>query len=170
MSTVTTRRTARVATPARWQAALRRAIENGVQVFQVASSGQWVATSTSKPGIVHETDGTSCTCEAAIFGSDPVCQHRAVYWNRQGMLDLDPTPEEVAAAAVIVPADVTVIVLDEPTVCCTTCEDTGAIVTASTINPERTYRRPCPDCRAKGAVPTMSFRRRQPAIAAPIAA
>lgn len=175
MSTATRTHRQRTATPDRWQSALRRSIENGVQVFQIASSGQWVATSASKPGIVHETDGITCTCEAAVFGNDPICQHRAAYYHRQGVLDLELTAEEMAAAAAIATGDVTVIVLDEVAPVgsrfdCERCEDTGAISSANRVLPGSTFRRPCPGCRAKNAVPTMHFRPRQSPMSTPIAA
>jgi hypothetical protein len=35
----------RANTPARWQAALRRALDEGVQVRQLAGCGMWIATS-----------------------------------------------------------------------------------------------------------------------------
>src|SRR5689334_10521886 len=112
-SAVPTRR-ARVATPARWQSALKRALDNHLQVFQLASSGQCVVTSASKHGTVYETDGVECSCEAGL-NNDPICQHRAMIWYVRGMLDLDPEPEPPAPAAVaVVPV-------------CTLCDGRGRI-------------------------------------------
>ncbi|MGH2531577.1 MAG: hypothetical protein ACRDJW_04650 [Thermomicrobiales bacterium] len=91
----------RIATPERWQAALKRALADGLQVRQLSGSGQWIATSGTRDGVAYETDGRDCTCEAAMLGGDPVCKHRALYWHRQGMLDLDPEPEPPAPANVI---------------------------------------------------------------------
>jgi hypothetical protein len=64
-------------TPDRWEAALQRAHLAGVQVRQLAGSGQWIVTSASASEIAYETDGATCTCAAAMLGDDPVCLHRA---------------------------------------------------------------------------------------------
>ena len=64
-------------TPDRWQAALRRAVAEGVQVRQLAGSGMWVATSATDPEAAYEVTPWECECHAAQFG-DPVCKHRAV--------------------------------------------------------------------------------------------
>lgn len=135
----------RVATPERWQKALARAIENGVQAFQVANSGAWVVTSKSSPGTVYETDGIECGCQAWLNG-DPVCMHRAAYFAAMGMLELDqpePTPPAPAVAALPIPYK------------CATCEDTGAIRKQNRIRPDLTFRAPCPVCRP--AMPTTTF-------------
>ena len=66
----------RRATPARWRAALDRAVEHGLEVFVVADTGERLVTSASRLDTLHRTDGRSCTCEAAV-GGDPVCSHRA---------------------------------------------------------------------------------------------
>jgi hypothetical protein len=92
----------RVATPPRWQGALRRALAEGITLRQLAGSGQWVATSGRDPGVAYETDGVACSCAAAQLGNDPVCKHRAVFWHRQGVLDLEPDPPTPAAPAVAV--------------------------------------------------------------------
>ena len=67
----------RADTPERWGKALERAHVAGVQVRQLAGSGQWIVTSASEPDAAYETDGTTCTCAAAMLGNDPVCLHRA---------------------------------------------------------------------------------------------
>lgn len=95
----TTARSPRAATPERWQAALQRAIDNDVQVRQLAGSGQWIATSARRANLAYLTDGIDCECEAAMLGSDPVCQHRAAYWYAVGALDRDPEPEPVVSSA-----------------------------------------------------------------------
>ena len=92
------------ATPERWQQALSRAIANGVKVFQVAGSGEHVATSASEPGTVYRTDGVSCECAAAVLGNDPVCCHRAAFWLHVGVLDPEPPTTPAAPAVVEVPA------------------------------------------------------------------
>jgi hypothetical protein len=91
--------TQRHATPERWQAALKRAIAEGVQVRQLSGSGQWIATSGSREQVAYEVDGDGCSCEAAMLGGDPVCKHRALYWFVVGVLD--PEPEPPAPANVI---------------------------------------------------------------------
>jgi len=102
-----TTNTRHAATPARWQSALRRAIAGGVQVRQLAGSGQWVATSASDPGAAYEIAVTAgvahgCTCPAGQHG-DPICCHRAALYAAAGVLEpaaADPEPEPPAAAAV----------------------------------------------------------------------
>jgi hypothetical protein len=76
-------------------------LAEGVQVRQLSGSGQWIATSGTRSGVAYETDGDTCTCEAAMLGSDPICKHRAAYWFTQGVLDVDPEPEPPAPANVI---------------------------------------------------------------------
>jgi hypothetical protein len=92
----------RQASPERRQRALQRALFAGVEAKQLASSGEWIVSSASRPGIAYRTDGVSCDCEAAMLGGDPVCLHRAAYWYAQGMLELDPEPEPGAPAAPVV--------------------------------------------------------------------
>ncbi len=99
----------RPATPARWQAALARAMESGVQVRQLAGSGAWIATSATDPAVAYElavTDGIAhgCSCKAGEFG-DPVCCHRAAYYHAAGLLDLDPPPTPAAPAVAVIMAD-----------------------------------------------------------------
>ncbi len=95
----TVRRINRTATSERWQQALAGAIANGVQIRQLAGSGQWVATSGSRGTVAYVTDGTSCECEAAMLGGNSVCQHRALYWHALGMLDPEPEPPAPVAPA-----------------------------------------------------------------------
>lgn len=79
------------ATPARWQAALARAIAEGIEVRQVAGSGAWIATSTTDPHAAYAVDGSTCACDAAAHG-DPVCKHRAAFLAVRGVLALPPAP------------------------------------------------------------------------------
>ena len=83
--------TRRPESPARWTAALARAIAAGVEPLQVAGTGEWVVTSATRLMTVYETDGDSCTCEAAAAG-DAVCMHRAAVRFVLGRLGLDPDP------------------------------------------------------------------------------
>jgi hypothetical protein len=82
--------------PERWQRALDRAIENGLEVFLVNDTGERLVTSSSQLDLLHRTDGYTCTCEAAALGGDPVCQHRAVVRFISGWL---PDPASPAPAA-----------------------------------------------------------------------
>ena len=93
----------RQATPERWQKAAQRAIAEGVRVFQVAGSGQWVANSGSDPNAAYEVAVTGnvahgCTCLAGL-NDDPVCKHRAAFYLMIGSLSIDPEPEPPAPAA-----------------------------------------------------------------------
>ncbi len=72
----------------RWQAALRRAITEGVEVRQLAGSGMWIATSTSDRDTAYEVTPWECECHAAQFG-DPVCKHRAVLLATLGRIATD---------------------------------------------------------------------------------
>jgi hypothetical protein len=95
-------RKARQATPERWQRALQRALFAGVEAKQGASSGEWMVSSASRPGIAYKTDGVSCDCEAAMLSGNPVCLHHAAYWYAQGVLERDPEPQPPASAAPVV--------------------------------------------------------------------
>ncbi len=137
-----TRRPVRRATPERWQAALKRALDAGVQVRQLAGSGAWVATSATAPAAAYLVSGQSCECQAAEHG-DPVCPHRAAFWHAQGALDLDPEP--AATPVVVEPA---------PAATCPTCNGNG-------IDPECCGHRvapgyfvhcPCYACDGAGSV------------------
>jgi hypothetical protein len=79
----------------RWQAALQRAIDAGLEVFTAADSGERFVTSASKLDTLHRTDGRRCSCEAAVAG-DPVCQHRAVVRFVMGWLPAAETQPEGA--------------------------------------------------------------------------
>jgi len=82
----------------RWQAALKRAIDAGLEVFIVAGTNQRVVTSASRLDVVYLTDGRSCTCAAALAG-DPVCQHRAAARACLGWLTLPDDAPAVAETA-----------------------------------------------------------------------
>ncbi len=104
------RRPVRRATPERWQAALKRALDAGVQVRQLAGSGAWVAGSATDPRAAYVVSGQACECRAAAEG-DPICLHRAAFWHAQGVLDLEPEPDAapVVTAIVVEPAPVSAI-------------------------------------------------------------
>ncbi len=111
-----TRRPVRRATPERWQAALKRALAEGVQVRQLAGSGAWVATSGSDPASAYLVTGDSCECQAAEHG-DPICKHRASFWHAQGALHLD---SELDAAPVV-----TAVVVEPAPAICPACGGRG---------------------------------------------
>ena len=75
----------RVDTLERWHKALARALEQGLEIFTVADTGERFVTSASRLDTLHRTDGRRCTCEAAVAG-DPVCMHRAVVRSVMGWL------------------------------------------------------------------------------------
>jgi hypothetical protein len=91
----------RANTPARWQAALRRALAEGIEIRQLAGYGMWVATSGSSVGTAYEVTPWECECHAGQFG-DPVCKHRAALLAHLGRLAHDPEPEPPAPAAPLV--------------------------------------------------------------------
>lgn len=77
-------------TPAHWKAAAARAIKEGIQVYQIVSSGQWVASSGSRPGIAYALDVTgnvahACDCTAGQF-ERYACKHRAAFYLHTGSL------------------------------------------------------------------------------------
>ena len=84
-----------VASDARWKSALARARLAGVQVRQLAGSGQWIVTSASDPTVAYETDGTTCNCAAALLGGDPVCLHRAALRNHLDRPEPEPPAHTV---------------------------------------------------------------------------
>ncbi|MDP9471619.1 MAG: hypothetical protein M3Q71_13290 [Chloroflexota bacterium] len=104
MVQTTNRRPARRATHERWQAALQRALAEGIQVRQLAGSGAWIATSGTDAAAAYLVSGNGCECQAGEYG-DPVCKHRAAYWHALGALDLEPEP--AAAPVVTAPAPAT---------------------------------------------------------------
>lgn len=134
----TMQRTTRQATPERWQGALRRALANGVQLRQIAGTGSWIATSSSRPALAYFTDGHMCDCEAFKLGGDPVCQHRALYWHLMGALGLDPEPPTPAAPALAVVPPF-----------CPPCDGKGFVVKLSAIF-GTTYRVTCRACSGAG--------------------
>ncbi len=103
MAQTQTRRPIRRATPQRWQAALQRALAEGIQVRQLAGSGAWVATSGSDPAVAYLVSAQGCECQAGEHG-DPTCKHRAAFWHAQGVLDLEPEPAAAPVVAAPTPA------------------------------------------------------------------
>jgi hypothetical protein len=71
----------------RWQQALRRAHEEGVEVRQLAGCGMWIATSGSDRATAYEVTPWGCECHAGQYG-DPICKHRASLLERLGRIRL----------------------------------------------------------------------------------
>ncbi len=91
----------RQATPERWAKAAGRAITEGVEVRQIASTGQWIATSGTQSNVCYLLEVAAgvvrgCTCPAGEFG-DPVCKHAAAFYLAAGVMD--PEPPTPAAPA-----------------------------------------------------------------------
>jgi len=86
-------------TPERWQAALRRASAQGVQIRQI-QCGAWVATSGTDTEAAYLVTSHGCECAAGV-ALDPVCKHRAALREMLGTL----AREEPVAPAVEVEAE-----------------------------------------------------------------
>ena len=112
MATITPIRRQRQVTPERWQAALRRAYDDSLDLFRVNDTGEWFATSASERtlsgGTVYRVSRDACSCPAGAAG-DPVCKHRALLLAELGYLDLDPDPAPVAPKVVPLPRRRTVV-------------------------------------------------------------
>ncbi len=89
-------RKVRLASPARWQAAVARALEQGLALRCEASTGMAIAPSGNHAKLAYVTDGATCTCQAGE-NCDPICKHRALCWHERGALD--PEPPTPAAPA-----------------------------------------------------------------------
>lgn len=85
--------------PARWHAALARAISNALDVY-VSTDGAAYVESASTPGLLYAVSREHCTCPAGANGM--ICQHRACYLAQIGELSLDPEPAPPAPG---LPAD-----------------------------------------------------------------
>ena len=142
MATMTTTRQ-RTASPARWPAALARAMDSGVQVRQIVGSGAWIASSATDPTVAYElaiTDGVAhgCSCKAGEFGN-PVCCHRAAYYHAAGVLDPEPEPVPRAPA------------LRALRPVCTDCDGQGFFRRESVTFAGVVYRVTCQACGGSGA-------------------
>ena len=107
-ATKTATRPARIATPERWAKAAERARAEGIEVRQVASTGQWVATSGTHANVAYLMEvvaGTvrACTCPAGEHG-DPCCKHAAAFYLSSGLLDPEPPTPAAPAPAATCPA------------------------------------------------------------------
>jgi hypothetical protein len=93
----------RTGSPPWWMKAAERAIAKGVQVRQLACSGQWIECSGSNAWIAFEVEVTGrvahgCGCLAGLNG-DPVCKHRAAFYLLIGVITLTPQPDPPALGA-----------------------------------------------------------------------
>ena len=93
----------RTSSPSRWMKAAERAITEGVQIRQLAGSGQWIASSGSDATVAYEVEVTGnvahgCGCLAGL-NDDPVCKHRAAFYLLIGAIDLTPEPDPPALGA-----------------------------------------------------------------------
>lgn len=128
-ATNTAPRPARVATPERWARAAERARAEGIEVRQVASTGQWVATSGTHANVAYLMEvvaGTvrACTCPAGEHG-DPCCKHAAAFYLSSGLLDPEPpTPAAPADCPSCLDSNIVNVEVDDSTfvvACCPTC-------------------------------------------------
>src|SRR4051794_33401031 len=90
--------------PGRWMKAAERAVAEVVQIRQLASSGQWIASSGSDATVAYKVEVTGnvahgCGCLAGL-NDDPVCKHRAAFYLLIGALELDPEPPAPVAPVV----------------------------------------------------------------------
>jgi hypothetical protein len=93
----------RANTRARWMKAAERAVHEGVQLRQLAGSGQWIARSGSDDAVAYEVEVTGtvahgCGCLAGLNG-DPVCKHRAAFSLVIGVITRTPKPDLPALGA-----------------------------------------------------------------------
>jgi hypothetical protein len=100
MNQAQTRNRTRSSSPARWQKAAQRAMAEGIQIRQLAGSGQWIANSGSDATVAYEVEVTGntahgCSCLAGL-NDDPVCKHRAAFYLLIGALSVEPEPDPPA--------------------------------------------------------------------------
>lgn len=75
----------------RWQAALTRALAEGLDVLIEPISGAAFVESASKPGTLYVVSAESCSCLAGQHGIP--CKHRACFLAQSGAL---PLPDPIA--------------------------------------------------------------------------
>jgi hypothetical protein len=121
-------------TEERWQEALRRAHNEGVQVRQLAGCGMWIATSGSDRMTAYEVTPWGCECHAGQYG-DPICKHRAALLEKLGRLSIQPVRDASRLVR------------------CATCNGIGTV--PGTVNSGRSWRYDnieCMDCHGTGQV------------------
>jgi len=73
----------------RWERALARAINDGLDVLVCAATGEAFVESASRPGTLYAVSAEGCSCQAGAH--DQICKHRAAYLAQIGELAL-PAP------------------------------------------------------------------------------
>jgi len=166
-------------TPERWQAALRRASAQGVQIRQI-QCGAWVATSGTDTEAAYLVTSHGCECAAGV-ALDPVCKHRAALREMLGTLareepvapavevEAEMGADDYAAYPNIAPGPVTsmsdlAIVVDARSLpaddgACRECRGYGYFRKESSIFVGQTFRVNCRACKGKGHKPA-DLRRR----------
>lgn len=81
----------RAASPAPWEAALRRAISDALDVLIEPVSGEVFVESATQPGVLYRVSRERCTCLAGQHGL--ACKHRAALLAQLGELSLPETNE-----------------------------------------------------------------------------
>lgn len=95
-----------ISADSRWQRALGRAIEEGIDPVEVAGmAGTWFCESGTQPGVGYLVTRERCSCPAG--DKDMPCKHRAAVLAILGRLveleAFDPEPEPPAPAASAIP-------------------------------------------------------------------
>ena len=130
----------------RWLDAARRAVANGIRVYQITGCGSWVASSGSKPHAAHRlqvSNGVCHGCDCAGHDFTKVCQHRAAFYLMTGALPVpEPKHPKTAAAPRLLPAP---IPFRER---CSWCCGAGQVEEWGVSGP--IGGKPCPDCAGSG--------------------
>jgi hypothetical protein len=126
----------------RWIAARDRAITEHVAVYQVEGTGQWVATSGTKPGVAYALDVTGnvvarCDCPAGAHGN--ICKHQAAFYALIGAI---PTTVDALEAEDIA-RDAAAAIAPRP---CSWCSGRG-----TSFNDYWLEVRPCSWCEGAGS-------------------
>jgi hypothetical protein len=103
----------------------RTARERGIQVFREVTTGQWFATSASKPETLHRVTALSCDCLG--FVAHQRCSHHSALLAKLGWL---PVVDELPA-----------------TMPCLACQGSGQIWSEGSWSPDR-----CFSCAGSGVV------------------
>jgi hypothetical protein len=123
----------RAESPARWMAALERAIDANVRPAGRVAAGVVLVPSATDAKLVYATDGVRCACASAASG-DPICWHRAIVRAARGMAPFAPDPEPAAPAL------------------CPACKGFGYTRKESALFPGTVFRAGCRACRETGRV------------------
>ncbi len=144
----TMQRTTRQATPAMWQRMLRKALDEGIAVRQLAGSGAWIATSGTDPNGAYLVSLSECECPGHEYGG--YCKHRAKLAHHLGRLTLrgpEPEPDPPApATSSLIPCDCcrgrgvdwvgTGLEMEPIRVACVVCGGTGEVESGDDGEPD----------------------------------